>query len=216
VFVSFEGIDGSGKSTQARRLAVSLRGLGRRVVETREPGGTELGERIRELLLGDARIAPAAEAALFAGARAQLVDEVIAPAIAAGADVVCDRYVDSSLAYQGVARGLGTGAVLALNELALGGLLPDLTFVLAVPVEEAMERCTGRDRIEAEGRAFLARVDAGYRELATAFPDRIAVIDGSGPPDAVAREILDRLGALLEPAGVPHPGWGTRGHTVGA
>ena len=124
VFVTFEGIDGSGKSTQAALLAAALRAEGREVVETREPGGTPLGERIRDLLLGDGEIVPFAEAALFAAARAQLVADVIRPALDRGADVVCDRFVDSSLAYQGLARGLGLDAVLELNAPALGGLLP--------------------------------------------------------------------------------------------
>ncbi|MFN8186686.1 MAG: dTMP kinase [Gaiellales bacterium] len=204
MFVTFEGIDGSGKSTQARRLAEALRGLGREVVETREPGGTELGERIRGLLLGDGTIAAPAEAALFAAARAQLVDEVVLPARSRGADVVCDRFVDSSLVYQGVARGLGIDAVLALNEQALGGVLPDVTFVLVLPVDEALGRSTGRrDRIEAEGRGFLERVAEGYRELAVAFPERIVVVDASQAPASVAATILDQVVARLE--ALSHP-----------
>ena len=124
MFVTFEGVDGSGKSTQARLLAERLRSAGREVVLTREPGGTELGEQVRGILLHGERMAPWTEAALFAAARAQLVDEVIRPALARGADVVSDRYLDSSLAYQGLARGLGVERVLELNLLATSGLLP--------------------------------------------------------------------------------------------
>lgn len=207
MFVTFEGIDGSGKSTQARLLARALRARGRKVVETREPGGTELGERIRELVLGDGRIRAAAEAALFAAARAQLVAEVIRPALERGADVVCDRFVDSSLAYQGAARGLGVDRVLRLNELALSGIVPDRTFVLAVPVDAALARRTGSpDRIEAEGRAFLARVAEGYSQIAAAFPERVVLIDGGSSAEVVAARILADLASLLEAD--PHPGLG--------
>ncbi len=171
MFVTFEGVDGSGKSTQARLLAERLRSAGREVVLTREPGGTELGEQVRGLLLHGERIAPWAEAALFAAARAQLVDEVIRPALARGADVVSDRYLDSSLAYQGLARGLGVERVLELNLLATSGLLPDRTFLIVVPPDEAAARQGERagpdrargPRVRRRGRPGLPRARAHLR-----------------------------------------------------
>jgi dTMP kinase len=164
-------------------------------VLTREPGGTALGERLREIVLwsGDA-IAPWAEAALFAAARAQLVDEVIRPALARGDDVVCERYLDSSLAYQGLARGLGIERVLELNLLATAGLLPDRTFLLELPVEGAIARGKEElDRIEREGGGFLAEVDRAYRELAGLFPQRVIVVDGTKNPEDIAQEIRGQL-----------------------
>jgi dTMP kinase len=196
VFVSFEGIDGSGKSTQAELLAAALREEGRRVVAVREPGGTELGERIRELLLEGAAMSPWAEAALFAAARAELVAEVIAPALRDGAFVVCDRYVDSSLAYQGIARGLGVERVLELNLSATGALLPDRTFLVLVDPKEAARRSGDPDRIEREGIDFQRAVDRAYRELAERFPQRITTLDGARPADAIAKEVRDDLRAV--------------------
>src|SRR5712691_9359734 len=196
MFVTFEGIDGSGKTTQAELLAAALAEEGRAVVATREPGGTKLGERIRDLLLGEFVVSPWAETALFAAARAQLVDEVIYPALRNGGDVVCDRYIDSSLAYQGIARGLGVERVLELNLEATRGLLPDRTFLFLLDPQQALGRLPDApDRIEAEGDEFIARVDAAYRELATLFPRRIEPLDATLPATELAEMIRGRLRA---------------------
>jgi dTMP kinase len=195
MFVTFEGVDGSGKTTQAELLRAHLAESGRDVVATREPGGTELGERIRRLLLEGAEMSPWAEAALFAAARAELVDSVIAPALERGADVICDRYLDSSLAYQGIARGLGVDEVLELNLRATGNLLPDRTFVLLLdPAESARRVGVERDRLEREGGGFRARVAAAYGELADRFPERIVTLDGSRPVDEIALAVREELG----------------------
>jgi dTMP kinase len=194
VFVTFEGLDGSGKSTQARLLADALARDGRDVVATREPGGTTVGESIRRLLLGGGEVAPWTEAALFAAARAQLVEEVIAPALARGARIVCDRYLDSSLAYQGIARGLGLERVLELNRHAIRGLLPDRTYLLLIDPEESARRVARpSDRIEREEPGFRQRVADAYLELAEAFPERITTVDGMRPRDEIGRLILDEL-----------------------
>jgi dTMP kinase len=194
VFVTFEGVDGSGKSTQADLLKESLEKEGRTVVATREPGGTPLGERVRELLLDGEAIAAWSEAALFTAARAELVEHVIGPALADGADVICDRYLDSSLAYQGVARGLGVERVLGFNVEAIRGILPDVTFLLLVDVDEAHKRsAAARDRIEREGLAFLSLVDNGYRQLAGLFPQRIVAIDAGGPVHDIAKEVREHV-----------------------
>jgi dTMP kinase len=199
MFVTFEGLDGSGKTTQARLFEQRLRDDGREVVATREPGGTALGERIREVLLHGDEISAWAEAALFAAVRAELVERVVRPALGRGADVVCDRYLDSSLAYQGIARGLGVERVLELNLGVVGGLLPERTFVLLVDPEVAASRGRrggGGDRIEREGRQFHAALDRAYRELGARFPERVVALDGSLARDEVARQVWEACAAL--------------------
>jgi len=194
MFVTFEGLDGSGKTTQAELLRARLQAEGRTVVATREPGGTELGERIRELVLHGGHVEPWAEALLYAAARAQHVEEVIRPALEREQWVICDRYVDSSVAYQGVARGLGLDRVLELNLAAVGGLMPDRTFLLLIDPAEIVGRLRReQDRLEREDSAFHARADAGYRELAERFPDRIVVLDGTRSPDELAEEVHGAL-----------------------
>lgn len=196
-FISLEGVDGSGKSTQVNLLADALRAQGRAVVVTREPGGTALGEAIRDVLLADRAMEPMAEALLFAAARAQHVRELIRPALEDGSWVVCDRFVDSSLAYQGVARDLGVDRVWEINAPALDGCLPDLAIVLDVPPVVSAERASGPgDRIESEGIALQEAVAAGYRELSIRFADRVSLVPGVGAPDAVHASVMAVVAAL--------------------
>lgn len=193
MFITFEGADRSGKSTQAELLRDALAADGRDVVLTREPGGTEIGERVRELLLNGPPMAPRTEAALFAAARAEHVEVVIRPELERGAIVIADRYIDSSLAYQGVARGVGLDDVLELNLRAVGGLLPDRTVLLLVDPEIAAARSGAPDRLEREGPELQRRVAAAYRELAERFPARMVVFDGARDQDELAREIHERI-----------------------
>lgn len=193
-FIVLEGGEASGKSTQVERLAARLRESGRAVVETFEPGATALGARVRALLLdGPETIEPMAEALLLAADRAQHVVEVVRPALERGADVVSDRYVASSLAYQGVARGLGEGVVEAVNHAAIGGLDPDMVIVLDVSDEVATRRRPdASDRMEREGSRFHAAVREAYRKLAA---DRgWALVDGASDVETVA----NRIWALVE------------------
>jgi len=191
--VTFEGVDGSGKSTQAELLRDALAADGREVVLTREPGGTEVGERVRELVLNGPDMTPWAEAALFAAARAELVATVIRPALDRGADVIADRYVDSSLAYQGIARGVGVDHVLELNLHVVQHLMPDQTVLLLLDPSEAARRVAKPDRLESEGADFHRRVDAAYRELAERFPERIVAFDGGRPAEELSEVIRERL-----------------------
>ena len=194
MFVSFEGLDGSGKTTQVERLRAALEADGGEVVTAREPGGTPLGERIRELVLHGDEMTPWAEALLYAAARAELVAEVIEPALSRGADVLLDRYLDSSVVYQGIARGLGLDEVLELNLHAVGGLLPDRTFVLTIDADSSLERLAGGpDRIERAGADFHADVADGYERLAALFPERVVLLDGTLGPDELATRIQDEL-----------------------
>ena len=194
MFVTFEGLDGSGKSTQAELLRVRLEADGVDVVSTREPGGTELGEGIRNLVLHGGHVGPWAEALLYVAARAELVDEVIRPALERGAAVICDRYIDSSIAYQGVGRELGLDRMLDLNLAAVGGLVPTRTFLLELDPSEVPSRIQRHyDRLEREGDDFRARAAAGYRELAERFPERIVVLDATRPADELAEEVYGAL-----------------------
>ncbi|MEX2195697.1 MAG: dTMP kinase [Thermoleophilaceae bacterium] len=191
LFVTFEGIDRSGKTTQARMLCQAL---GDDCLPVREPGGTEVGERVRELLKDPAlEIGPGAEALLFAAARAELVARVIRPALDEGRVVVCDRFLDSSLAYQGAARGLGVEEVARVNAVATGGLEPDLTFLLWIQPEAAAGRAGQADRFEHEGAALQEAVLRGYEGIAGG--GRWRRVDAARPPAEVHAEVLAEVRA---------------------
>lgn len=217
-FITFEGLDGCGKSTQLGKLAEALRAQGLDVVTTREPGGTAIGDRIRAILLdsGTAQLAPMAELALMFASRAQQIAEVIAPALATGRVVLCDRFTDSSEAYQGGGRQLGSQAVLDLHRVICGGMQPDITILMdsdpAASVERARRRNTTRhglakgdeNRFEQENRAFFERVHATYLEIARREPGRMVLIDARQPISTVQREVLatvrERLGITMQNA----------------
>jgi dTMP kinase len=199
MFITIEGIDGSGKSTQARMLASWFRERGIEVLLTREPGDTALGEELRGLLLeGTAPVDAKAELFLYAADRAQHVEEVIRPSLDRGRTVVCERYADSTAAYQGYGRGLDLAFVHGLNRFATGGLEPDLTLLLDLPVVMARARLAGTpDRLEREAADFHDRVAAGYRELAAQSPNRSRVIDAAAAPEAVFAEVAAVVESLL-------------------
>lgn len=200
--ITIEGIDGSGKSTLAAALAVEIERRGGRVQALREPGGVQLSERIRALLADPAlRIGAATEALLYAAARAELVSARLAPLLQAGADVLLDRFVDSSLAYQGAGRELGIERVRAINELACGGLAPDRTLLLEIPPTLARERLRARgeapDRLEGEQEAFFERVAGAYKKIAEAEPERIVSIDATLAPERVLELALAAIEELM-------------------
>jgi dTMP kinase len=189
LFVSLEGIDGSGKTTQARLLSEAM---GPDALLIREPGGTEAAERVRELLADPGvQLEPLAELLLFLAARADLTARVIRPALEAGHDVVSDRFADSSVAYQGAARGLGVGEVISLTDAATEGLWPDLTILLRVDPEVGVGRADGADRFEAEGLELQRAVAEAYEEIATIASDRISVVDAEGSVDEVHERVIE-------------------------
>lgn len=203
LFIAFEGGDGAGKSTQAALLTQALQDAGRTVVRTREPGGTPVGEKLRSLVLehGHGQIDARTEALIFAASRAAHVDQVIRPALERGDVVVCDRYIDSSVAYQGAGRNLGTGDVRSVNEWATGGLVPDLTVLLDVDPEAGRSRRTAsdaaEDRLESEPDSFHGSIRAAFLTLAQGSPDRYLVLDAAAPVPELAQKILARVGELL-------------------
>lgn len=207
IFITFEGNDGSGKTTQIRLLSDYLKQNGLEVVLLREPGGTPIGEQIRDILLDNRNqgMCAVAEMLLYAASRAQLVSTVIKPELAKGRAVICDRFVDSSVAYQGFGRSLGTDRVWQVNQLAIDGCLPDITFFMDVDADTAMARrnASGEeaDRIESENMDFHRRVYSGYLELAGRFPERIKRVDVSRSPREVFVEIRGYVDQLLKKAG---------------
>ncbi len=195
---TFEGSEGSGKSTQIELLADELEGMGHEVVVTREPGGTEIGEEIRHLLIHNSAgesMAPEAELLLFAAARAQLVRQVVIPALQTGKIILCDRFLDSTTVYQGAARSISTDPVSYINQFAVAGVTPDLTFILDVPAEESIARVKRRitdlpDRMEQENVDFYKKVREGYLILARSLPERFHVVDGTRDLAMNQEEIL--------------------------
>jgi dTMP kinase len=199
-FITFEGGEGSGKSTQLRILAARLEGAGMVVRVIREPGGTSAGEAVRAILLdpASAGLDPVAELLLYEASRAQLVAEVIEPALASGEVVLCDRFYDSTTAYQGHARGLSLEPITALNSIATGGLAPDRTLVFDLDPTVGLERATrgGTDRLEAESAAFHDHVRSGFLSIAEQEPERVRVVDATGDVDAVAARVAEALADL--------------------
>jgi len=194
-FITFEGADGCGKSTQIELAAKFLKENNIEFIQTRDPGGTALGNKIRNILLNyDGNIAPLCELFLYFADRAQHVEEKLLPALNEGKIILCDRYVDSTMAYQGYARGLGAEKILELNQVAAKSLMPDLTFVFDVSTEIAAKRVGNeKDRLESEGKEFHQKVRAGYLELAEKFPERIVVVDANKNIKEVQQNVINIL-----------------------
>ncbi len=205
LFVTLEGPDGSGKTTQEKLLTDYLQARGLAVVCTREPGGTEIGEQIRDVIVSatSAAIRDETEVLLFSAARAQIVGQLIRPALAEGKIVLCDRYADSTLAYQGYGLGLDLDALRAITRFATGGLVPDVTFYIDVPVEAGLARKRGGDvnRLDEKDVAYHRRVRDGYLQMAQEEPQRWVVIDGTQAREEVQRQIRERLNAELKRRG---------------
>ena len=199
VFVVFEGGEGAGKTTQARVLARRLQREGHPAVLIREPGGTSLGESLRRRLKGRSDVTPLAELLLFMAARAQLVEEVIAPRLRAGGSVVCDRFSASTLTYQGYGRGLSLETIAELNQVATGGLQPDLNVLLNIPVASgfARKRDGGKDTFESQATDFHEQVREGYLQIAGGDPDRWLVLDGVKPKDTISGQVWEKVKPLL-------------------
>lgn len=204
--ISFEGAEGSGKSTQISRLAAHFQQTHREVITTREPGGTEIGEQIRNIIVHNSKgdeMCAETELLLFTAARAQLVREVIAPALLRGAIVLSDRFLDSSTVYQGIARNLAADPVNQINRFAVGNVMPDLTVVIDVPTEVSLARLKRRasdlpDRMERENIDFYKKVREGYLVLAKGMPERFIVVDGTKTEDAIARKIWSEVQTRLK------------------
>lgn len=192
LFITFEGADGSGKSTQLKLAGEYLQKTGSELISTRDPGGTPLGSRIREILLHhDGKVADYCELFLYLADRAQHIDEKIIPALEEGKTVLCDRYVDSTLAYQGYARGLDKEEILMLNNIVAKGLMPDLTFVFEVSTETASQRVgKTKDRMESEAKEFHQKVREGFLDLAKQYPDRIKIIDANRTIEEVHADVV--------------------------
>jgi dTMP kinase len=199
VFIVFEGVEGAGKGTQLERIKAFIESMGREVLITREPGGTKIGEQLRAMLLDrdTGKLEPKTEAMLFGAARAQLVATVIRPALEAGKVVLCDRYIDSSVAYQGYARGVGEHDILNLNVWATQGLFPDLVVLLHVEPEEGLSRAGDTDRFESEGADFHAKVADAFLHIASEHPERVVVIDASQRLDRVSADVKEAIEKAL-------------------
>ena len=198
LFITFEGVDGCGKTTQIKLLKQYFEGLNRTVLLTREPGAKGLGEKLREILLNyDGEVSNNCESFLFLADRAQHIDTIIKPAVERGEVVLCDRHTDSTVAYQGYGRGVDKEQINMLNNIATSGLKPDLTFVFDIDIETSMSRVgKEKDRMESAGTEFFKRVREGYLAIAKSEPDRVKLIDGTKSIDAIHKEVLEIIAQI--------------------